>query len=174
MNNVVIFEVQSAATADGVYNCYKQKLLATGWEAGGGDKFADLDAVEVQVLNLIENDTISAYEEALALHDRIAAWEKEDGWVGIPITPSVRMARTTTSAGGATSIVCNLIDNDGETEILSGLGSGITVYCRITEGVNLNEALPRLANDDYIFVQNISGKWWCTTIFQASEDCICS
>ncbi|MFQ5769756.1 MAG: hypothetical protein ACE5HX_04415 [bacterium] len=177
--SLTIFEIQSAAAADGVYNCYKQKLLASGFEAGHGDKFADFDTVAVEVLNLIENDTISEYERALALHDRMAAWEVKDDdgsfrWIGIPITPSVRRAKTTQAAGNSTSIMCNLIENDGETEIVSGLGSDITVYFSVTINGNLNEAVPRLDAGDYVFVQNISGRWWCVAVFQKSEDCICN
>jgi len=178
---IAIFEVQSAALADGIYNCYKQKLLASGWQAGHGDKFANADEepVNVEVFNLVENDTVSGYERALAAGDRIAAWQWKDAngnsrWVGIPLVPSVRMARTTEAAGASTSINCNLIANDGVTEITSGLGSGITVYGRITEEGVFNEAQPRLANDDYLFAQNISGQWWFVTVCQRSEDCICS
>jgi len=176
MSAIEIFEVQSAAAADGVYNCYKQKLLASGWQAGHGDKFADYDTVSVQVFNLIENNTVMAYEEALAKHDRIAAWEvMDDGgnthWVGMPLTPSVREARTTEAAGASTSITCNLIDNDGETEIESGLGSGIEVYFKPTDGADLNASSPRFADDDYLFVQNISGKWWYVAAPQGNEDC---
>ena len=109
----------------------------------------------------------------------LAGWNVKDDdgnshWVGIPLVPSVRMARTTEAAPASKSVICNLIANDGETEITSGLGSGIEVHCRTTMAMNLNEALPRLASGDYLFVQNIAGKWWCTTVFHTSEDCICS
>ena len=171
---IEVFEVQSAALADGVYNCYKQKLLASAWEAGHGDKFADVDTTNIEVFNLLENDTVSEYERALAPHDRIAAWPMKDEtgesrWVGRPISPSIRMARTTESAPADTEINCNLIDNDGE--ITTGLGSGVEVSCRTTEGANLNEARPRLADDEYIFVGNTQGTWWSITVFQRTEDC---
>ena len=40
--NIKIFEVQSAAAGDGVYNCYQQKLDATDWtDTAGADKFDD-------------------------------------------------------------------------------------------------------------------------------------
>ncbi|MFQ5769755.1 MAG: hypothetical protein ACE5HX_04410 [bacterium] len=165
---ISIFQVQSAVSAvDGVYICYKQS-------AGGG-----WGTVEYSVLNLIENNTVASYEPALAYHDLIAGWRMEDEnetlrWVGIPLTPHVRRAKTTVPAGASTSITCNLFANDGETEITSGLGSGIEVFCKTTLGANLKDALPRLANDDEIFVENIAGKWWCVQTFQASENCICS
>ena len=174
-----IFEVQSAALAPGVYNCYKQKLLEAGWGPGSGDKFDDFDITVVEVLNVIENDTLVDYTRMLAAGDRIAAWQFKDGvgithWVGIPVVPSVRRAKTTEPAAGSSNITCNLYANDGETEIDSGLGSGIEVYCHVTMNADLNEAVPRLATGDDIFVQNIAGKWWCTTVFQSSEDCVCS
>jgi len=162
-----IFEVQSVTVADGVYNC-KQQLPSGG-----------LSDINYEVLNLLENDTVEDYEPMLACEDRMAAWKAVDEngterWMGIPLTPSVRMARTTEAAGASTSIKCNLIANNGETEITSGLGSGITVYCRATLNENYSAAMPRLASGDYLFAQNISGKWWFVTVLQASEYCVCS
>ena len=164
---ISMFQVQSITAADGIYLCRKQ-TLAGGW-----------GTYEFEVLNLIENDTITAYTPMLAFEDRIAAWEMADEngaerWVGVPIVPSVRMARVTEASPNSQQITCNLIANDGETEITSGLGSAIEVFCKITEDVNLNAAVPRFKDNDYLFVQNISGKWWCTQLFQASENCICS
>lgn len=167
-----IFEVQSVTATDGIYNCYKQTV------------FGIFEPPSIEVLNLIENDTLDDYTPTLAHGDRIVAYQTPDEvgvvrWVGISNTPSVRMARTTEAAGSETHINCNLIANDGISEITSGLGSGIDVYCRITRDISLVEydldsALPRLENGDYIFVQNISGKWWCTTVFQVNENCVCS
>ena len=175
---IKIFEVQSAAAGDGVYNCYEQTLDATDWtDTSGADKFDDKDATSVEVLNLLENDCLASYERMLALGDRIEAWqwiddEGNNRWVGRPLVPSVRLARTTQAAPAATYITCNLIKNDGETEIEAGLGSGITVHCNISYG-NLNTAARRLANNDYLMVQNIAGKWWAAEGFQTSEDCDC-
>lgn len=221
--SIEIYKVQSAALADGVYTCKQQCLLATGWEAGHGDKFEDMtatawltltlyyvrklvtnggytyrclightsgvftddltagkwilipDLANVEVLNLVENDTLSTYTRALAVGDMIAAWVWIDctgasKLVGIPITPSVRMVIAKESAPSAQQISCNLIANDGETEI----ESPIDVYCKVCPNSNLSEAQPRLATGDYLFVQNISGKWWCVTIFTGNEDCVCS
>ncbi len=174
-----ILEVQSTALAPGVYNCYKQKLLAAGWEPGSGDKFADFEAedpIVVEVLNVIENDLLADYTHMLAVGDRIAAWQFKDSlgithWVGIPIVPPVRMARTTEAAGASQQITCNLIANDGETEIASGLGSGIEVYFKPTDNADINDSSPRFANDDYLFAENISGKWWYVAAPQGNEDC---
>jgi len=161
-----IFQVQSVTAVDGVYLCFRQ-TLAGGW---GTD--------EIEVLNLIENDTLASYTPMLAYQDRIAGWQTVDEngtsrWVGMPVTPSVRMARTTEAAGASTSITCNLIANDGETEILSGLGSAIEVYFRVCTSDNMNGASPRFNDNDYLFVQNISGKWWCVGVAQGSENRVC-
>lgn len=174
--SIEIFEVQSAALAPGVYKCYRQQLLATGWEPGSGDKFDNFDTTVVEVLNVIENDILADYTPALAIGDRIAAWPFKDNlgiihWVGKPAVPSVRMAQATEDAGDSQEIVCNLIANDGESEIEEGLGSGITVYFRPTDGVDMNSASPRFADLDYLFVENISGRWWYVAAPQANEDC---
>lgn len=171
-----IFKVQSAALAPGVYNCYQQQLLATGWEPGSGDKFDDFDTTIVEVFNVIENSTLVDYTPALAFGDRIAAWQFKDSlglthWVGTPIVPPVRMARTTESAGGSQQLTCNLIANDGDTEIESGLGSAIEVYFKPTNDKDLNESSPRFAAEDYLFAENISGKWWYAAVPQGTEDC---
>lgn len=176
-----IFEVQSAATGDGLYICYRQKLDATNWANESGlDKLLNYEdtPIEVTILNLMENDPVEAtYAAALAKGDRILAgeWPDDEGnkrWVGIPLTPSPRRARTTVSAGAATTIVCNLIDNEGN-EITSGLGSGITVNCNISGGGNLNSCIRNLADNDYLNVEWQAGKWYATEGFQAREDCGC-
>lgn len=166
---IAIFQVQSAADADGVYNCYQ--MLSSGV----------FGSTNIEVLNLIENDTLSSYEPALAYEDRIAAWKMQDAggamrWVGVPLVPSVRMARATEPSGAKNNITCNLVANDGETEITSGLGSGITVYFRVNQNdaEYPNAAEPEFADNDYLFVQNISGKWWCVTTLAQHEPCTCS
>ena len=80
----------------------------------------------------------------------------------------IYQAKTQAAAGAATTISCKLL-NEAEAEV----GDAITVYTRICGGGNLNAAVPRLASGDYIFVTNVGGKWYCTTVFQASEDCDC-
>jgi hypothetical protein len=97
-----------------------------------------------------------------------------DCWMGFSVsggTP-VRLAQTTEDAPGDDNIACNLLDMSG-TEITTGLGSGIDVYCKISGGAALNAAIPRLSDNDQIFVTNIQGKWWCTQVFQTTEDCDC-
>jgi hypothetical protein len=182
-----IFEVQSAATGDGVYTCREQTLDATEWDDTAGDaKFDELNTTEVEVLNLLENDPEATYKEALLVLDKIKAWQMRDDeggvrWVGIPVSGGnqTRIAQTTQAAPADIKITANLLGNGGN-EKTSGLGSGIDVYCIVTPNttttstVKLNSAIPRLVDNQYIFVTNIQGKWWCTTIFQVSEDCVCS
>ena len=172
-----IFEVQSAGTGDGIYNCYRQSIDATEWaDTAGDDKFDDLDTTSVEVFNAFENDPEATYTDALATKDRLLAWRLTDDegnarWVGTPIAGGqVRMARTTAAAGATTTIACNLVGQDGS-EISSGLGSGITVYCSVAGGGNLNAAIPRLAENDFIYVTNLNGVWCCTTVFQKSQEC---
>ena len=89
--------------------------------------------------------------------------------VGIPVMGGfMRLAQTTAAAGAATTITCNLIGYDGN-EITSGLGSGITVNCRIVGGGNLNNATPRLTDDYVLAVVNIRGEWWAVNDFQAGH-----
>jgi len=174
--SIEVYEVQSAALADGVYYCKKQQLLAAGWQAGHGDKFENYDDNIVEVLNLLENNTPADYTRALAAGDRIAAWEYRDCdgtvvRVGRPITPDVRMARTTEAAGASQQITCNLIANDGETVIESGLGSNIEVHFKPTKNSDLNDASPRFSAEEYLFGQWISGKWYYVAAPDSTEDC---
>ncbi len=173
---IKIFEVQSAATGDGIYNCYEQTLDATEWEdTAGNPKFDDKDTTEVEILNLGEFDPRSGYTPALAKYDFIAAWKKKDDedesrWVGIPIISGsmVRGAITTEASPASDHITCNLY-NPTPVEITSGLGSGIEVYCRITGGSALNVAIPYLPDNTPITVYCIQGKWWCDTNFQTID-----
>ena len=162
-----IFKVQSATATDGVYNCYQQTM------------YGDFGTTLVEVLNAVENDTLVDYTPALAVGDRIAAWRMKNDvgtvyWVGIPIVPPVRMARTAEAAQSSQQITCNLIANDGQTEIKSGLGSGIVVHFKICTGGNMNSASPRFNNNEYLFAENISGKWWYVAAAQASENRDCA
>ena len=78
---------------------------------------------------------------------------------------SIHKAYCKTDAGAATTIVAYL---DTDTT-----GDEITVNCSIAGGGNLNAAIPRLANGTLIFVIEIDSTWYCTTVFQATEDCVC-
>ena len=90
----------------------------------------------------------------------------------------IKRARLNASAGSYNYITANLIDETGN-EITSGYGYNITVYCSIMGGTALNAASPRLVDDGYIFVVQLpydntgtlQYNWYCTTIFQATQDC---
>jgi len=92
-------------------------------------------------------------------------------------------AKCTTDAGAGATITANLYDTITGVEQTTGEGAGITVYCNIHNGTDLNETLPRLESGKDIFVgtsvYDNSGtpetRWYCTGIpFQGSEDCVCS
>ena len=86
-----IFEVQSAAIGDGVYNCYEQIVINAAWDDTSeaskiGDK--DEEPVAVKVLNLAEHNP-NAGQYNLVEGDVLAAWQVIDDrrarrWVGIP------------------------------------------------------------------------------------------
>jgi hypothetical protein len=82
----------------------------------------------------------------------------------------VRRARTTAAAGAAATIVCNLLDSK-DVEITSGNEAGVTVYCDICGGGNLNSAWPHLANDQDIVVFKHNDKWRCLWGFQKISVC---
>ena len=84
-----------------------------------------------------------------------------------------RMAKTTESATANNHITCNLLDAAGA-EITSGDESGIQVYCSISNATALNVSAPRLEDDQVFPVSYLCGAWWCTGIFNRSDDCICT
>lgn len=182
-----IYEIQSTGTGDGIYNCYEQVIDKSDWdETGGTDKLDDKNTTSIEVWNMLENIPESTYKEQLGLYDRLFAFTMTDDEgtsrkIGLPISGSyVRMAQLTESAGAnsilTTSLTCNLIGNNGS-EITSGLGSAIEIWAKKADlgtDVNWNAVLPRLVDNDIIFVTNIQGKWWWLTTPQASEDCVCS
>lgn len=53
----------------------------------------------------------------------------------------------------------------------------IAVNCSVVDGSgseNLNGALPRLTIGDLLIVTKLGEDWWCLTVFEANENCICS
>ena len=179
--NSGVFEVQSTGTGDGIYNCYEQSLDATEWaDTAGDDKFADINTGEVEVFNLFENDSVADYKEALVAGDRLIVfrWEDDEGnkrLCGIPIGGGgggggsyVRRAKTQEAAPADTAISVKIVNAD-DTEV----GAAFDVNCEIAGGGNLNDAIPRLESGDYISIYNQGGKWFCTTVFQVSENCDC-
>jgi len=88
---------------------------------------------------------------------------------------TIKRASLTAAAGSGSTIAATLYKLDGTT------GEAITVNCNISNGSDLNSAVPRLESGDDIFVTKStfdnSGtpevKWYCISNFQASEDCTC-
>jgi len=171
-----LFRVVSEAVGDGVYNCYEQILDSTKWlNTAGDNKFNDLDAVPIEVLNLAEFDPEATYVSHLVADDLITAWKETDSksitrWAGLPLRKAnadrPRIAWCKDDAGAGATIDCYL-DADN-------IGTEITVSCSIAGlGINLNEAVPRLEISDKIFVTKVGATWWCLTTFMKSEDCDC-
>lgn len=177
---ISIFEVQSDDTGDGVYNCHRHIIDGSEWgDTDGDDRIIEKNTDDVMVLNLLEHHVHATYVRQLAAGDRIAAWQSTDDdgdtrWVGIPIGPygggRIRRAKAQEDSPGDNKLSVKLCDQDG-TEI----GAAFDVTCEICGGAALNSAIPRIIaeNDEYLFVTNISGTWYCTTVFQTSEDCDC-
>lgn len=172
-----VFEVQSAGTGDGIYNCYEQTLDATEWADTAGDaKFSDRNTTSTEVLNLAEFDPEATYVAQLAAGDMLLAfrvWDDEAGarWYGMPLRKgaqggAMRLAYVKTTPAAVATVACYL-DTDAT-------GTEITVTCHICGGSALNSAFPRLTDGDEIFVTKLSGTWYCVTTFQTSEECVCS
>lgn len=177
---ILIYEILSAAIGAGVYICKRLDLDSSKWTSSSGDRFIDAEEDPIEIFNIMENDFISGGEPALAAGDRMMAWSVTDGdgtthYVGRPITPEVRMAKTTEAAPNKEYITCNLIANDGSTEITSGLGSGIKVYRKVPDdAAYYDEVTPRFEDDGFLFCQNIQGKWWWVQNSSPSQDGDCS
>jgi len=94
--DIRIFEIQSEADGDGVYNCYEQALDAEQWDDTNGDekfKNKDDEPTEVDILNLAEYDPAAIYSAQLSTGDLLAAWQMVDDdktsrWVGVALSPA--------------------------------------------------------------------------------------
>jgi hypothetical protein len=90
----------------------------------------------------------------------------------------IRRAITTEAATANDHITCNLYDNNG-VEQTTGDESGIEVYCSIMDGTALNAAVPRLEDNDDLFIVSMpydnagtpEQRWYCVSLFNGSEDC---
>lgn len=88
---------------------------------------------------------------------------------------SVVRAACTENAQSDNIIEATLYESDGTA------GAAIDVYCNISNGSALNEAVPRLENGDDIFVTrsmvDVTGtptaRYFCVSNFQVSEECVC-
>jgi hypothetical protein len=122
----------------------------------------------------------SSYTRGLARYDKIWGWRRFDDEnnsivVGLPIVPHARMFKTTEAATANENITCNAILSDGtEAASANDILYEIELYADISHGSALNEASPRLQDNEYVLAQHIRGKWWMTTKFQAADDCACN
>ncbi len=173
-----VFEVQSAATGDGVYNCREERLKNTEWTTTDGDShLGEKNSTAVEVLNLLENHCHATYAEMLIAGDKMSCWQWNDSkdvirWVGVPmgVCGYVRLAGAQEDAQADALISVKLMNQDG-----AEVGNAFDVNCNIAQGgAALNTAIPRIAEDDILTVTNIAGTWYCTTLFMPSEDCVCS
>ena len=174
--DIKVFRVVTEDTGDGIYNCYEQTLDATEWDDTAGDnKFDDKDSINVEVLNLAEFNPEAIYVAHLAANDLISAWEQTDDegtarWIGVPFRSGMhgnmnRIAYCSAAAGATTTIAATLDHT---------IGTAITVQCSIAGGGNLNAAIPRLTDNLQIIVTKFGATWYCTSLFQATENCVCS
>ena len=176
-----LFRVASEATGDGLYTCRIYDLDATDWanEAGTSKIVAVSDVDDYVVLNLAEFDPESVYVAHLAVGDIIFATQLTDDesnsrWVGIPLRKDnadrPRMAYCSADASTGKTIAATLDTTNG---------TAITVHCEIAQaGTDLDDAQPRLKDNDIMFVSKIwdgtHDYWRCLTVFQPTEDCVCS
>ena len=176
-----IFVVYSTSTGDGVYVCYMQTLLDAEWDGTGGNaKFDDLDAVEVEVLNLSEAYPEGSYFAALSAGDLLAAWQiRDDGgtyrWVGIPfimrpVNETFNVPRSAKlTAVGTITLSAKLLDSAGAV-----VGDAVTVYPREHLGTNLLNAdvWPDLFVNDYIvMIKERDNTWYFIGVFDDSTVC---
>ncbi len=177
-----IFEVQSEATGDGIYNCYEQILDATEWSDTSGDpKFDDENTDSVEVLNLDEAYPESTYYAALAGGDLLLAWQVSDDegnlrWIGVPfikrpVNETFAVPRSAKiNAVSPTTFTAKLLDSDGIV-----VGSNITVYLREHLGANrLNdfEVWPDLRVNDYVWVvKERDNKYYFIGVVDDATDC---
>ena len=65
-------------------------------------------------------------------------------------------------------------DNVIEAELDEIGGDAIEVTCTIAQaGTALDEASPRLIDEDPIIVSCVDGEWRCMTTFMPTDDCVC-
>jgi hypothetical protein len=176
-----VFEVQSNATGDGVYNCRAQNLYEDEWDDTAGDlKFWDFNTTNVEVLNLAEYDPESEYTRQLTTGDLLLGfrhWDDEGNivWVGVPFRlkgqgSNVREAYCKTDAPTNSATITCYLDSD------STNSTEISVVCSIAQGgTNLGDAVPLLKDGDLVpvYKKPSSTNWGCTTVFQPKEDCDC-
>jgi len=152
----------------GVVRCFlltdtsDEPMVATGVKWDGSEWVQDGrgDAVDVYPN---PNFTNTDYQDDMYIFARNFGGR----WVSIDPASggsgSIRKAYCTADAGAGSTIAAELDAVDS--------GDSITVYCPICGGSALNAAVPRLSDEDLIFVWNDDGTWRTTFVFQATEDC---
>jgi hypothetical protein len=119
-----------------------------------------------RILESAKEANTAANKERLSSPELIQKTRALRASAGSPI----RRARTTEAAGTGATIICNLLDSN-DVEITSGNEAGVTVYCDICGGGNLDSAWPHLANDQDIVVFKHNDKWRCLWGFQKISVC---
>jgi hypothetical protein len=129
----------------------------------------------VEILNLAGFDPVAG-QHNLAVGDMLAAWSIDDDesnsrLVGLPCAggggSGIRKAFVKTTPGAVKTVTCYLD--------IDVTGTEITVNCSIAgAGTALNSAAPRIVDGDLIFVCQISEDWYCTTVFDRDELCVCT
>ncbi len=100
------------------------------------------------------------------------------GLSGLSSIAGVKRAITSEDAPASDTITANLYTSKG-IEADSGTGFAVNVHCFISGGTDLNSAIPRLEEDDDLIVAKLPfdsagtliKRWYCLSVFQASEDC---
>jgi len=190
---IKVFRVYTTATqpGDGVYYCQSQHLDKDQWaDTAGDEKFvpSSYAPTTTEVLNVLEYHPEGEYVRQLEVGDMLFACRMYDDesnarWFGYPAREGAhgpRIAYCKDDAGAAQTIACYL-DKDAP-----ATATEIPVYCHSAQGnsTNLNACIPRLADGDPIMVQKLKwydttaaaivDRWVCTTVFQPSEDCVCT
>ncbi len=114
----------------------------------------------------------SAQSDQAARRERLRSPEviQKSRAVRHPEIGIVRLAKTKESATDNDHITCNLLDMHGS-EVTSGWGAGIEVYCTIMNGTALNEASPLIETNKLLPVSYIFDHWRCANVFQGYEEC---
>ena len=174
-----LFQVQSSATGDAVYNTFEQFVSATNWVSTTDaiNKVVAKDAVNVEVWNTHGNYIKeSPYAEGLFANDLMVGWqtiddENNERIVGIPAIPTmVRLAYVQEDSPADLFISVKLADNTGV-----AAGDAFDAQCIVYGGLALDEAVPRLSvsSGDFVFVIHLLGKWFVISAFLATTDCTC-
>lgn len=105
------------------------------------------------VNSLLQSTDVQYFKDSTGVHVRRQP-------VG-SLAGDVRIAYVKTFPGAGTDVDCYLdIDITGE---------DVTVTCNISNGSNLNQAMPMLAPGDIIIVTRLDDTWYCTALFNGAK-----